>query len=340
MTRSQIEEMFPIGDPWARRILFDPITAVLGGASILTNVIGGIAGKKAAKSAAELQAQAAEKAGEDVKRVTAETNPAILEAAGNAGAALNTRADLAAQGVSSSVDRANNLLDPYRAAGDEANQNIREGIAAGGQFAKTPTAADIQMDPGFAFRQKETADAIARQGAALGINTSGGFGVDFARKLSGFNSQEYQAAFERFRANRNDLFGYQNTIAGRGREVASEEGRNLVGAAQYGGDITTGATRTSAGWDVDATNRTSQNTIDAQRQASDYNTQAADARASGKVAGTNTLVGGITGGVNAATSALQFNQLKNVLKNPTAGVATTSRPGSLNLLLPYGRKAA
>lgn len=310
------------GGRYAMGVLMDPVMAVTGGLGLATSIFGGVKNSRTARDAARDQEAAAKAAGKRVTDVVQRVNPRITEAASNAGAALNQRAEAAAQGVSSATDRANLLLDPTRVAGDEATEELRRNLVAGGDFNRTPTTKDIQIDPGYAFRQQQAELALTRGAAARGNVQSGGFLVDLNKKIQGEASQEFQAAFNRFRQTNDDRFSRLNTVAGRGTQAASEEGQNLIGSGKYGGNIQADATRTAGGWDINAANSTAQNEIDAEQRAAEFDTQAANVNAAGRVASTNFLTGGLTGGVNAVTGAFQNQAVRNYLKNPAEGIAT------------------
>ncbi len=305
-------------------VLRDPVSLIMGGLGAATSIIGGVKNSRTASAAARDQVAAAKAAGKRVTDSVAEQNPKIIEASQNAGRELNTRADLGAQGVATATDRANALLDPTRIAGEEATEELRRNLVAGGDFNRTPTAADIQIDPGYAFRQQQAELALSRGAAARGTVQSGGFQVDLNKKIQGEASQEFQAAFNRFRTTNQDRFNNLNVVAGRGTQAAGTEGDRLIDSGKFGANITTDATRQAGDWDIGAVDRTTQNEIEAQRTAAEYDTQAANADAAGKVASTNYLTGGIVGGVNAGTGAIQQGRVMNLLKNPTAGVATTT----------------
>ena len=54
MLRTQIQELFPIGDPFGPR-LQDPVSAITGGIGLVGNVVSGILGKGVANKAGDLQ---------------------------------------------------------------------------------------------------------------------------------------------------------------------------------------------------------------------------------------------------------------------------------------------
>lgn len=288
------------GEQFQLGVLHDPITAIVGGASILTGIIGGHSQANAAKSAAQIQADAATKAGQNITDVTKGVNPDILAAAKTAGA-----------GVTDAATNANKLLDPYARAGATAADVENAGIAPGGDFNKTPGMSDLTIDPGYAFREQQGEQALTRSAAAHGGVGGGGFEKDLAAYSQGQASQEYQAAFNRFETSQQNRFANVNAVANAGRVAATTQGGNLIGAGEYAGNA-----------DINATNLTSSNTIGAAKTAGDYATQAANATASGKVAASNATWGGITGGINTAAGLAMTRPSANYIKWPWASNPT------------------
>jgi hypothetical protein len=275
--------------------LFDPITAIVGGISAGTSLLGGIFKSNAAKSAAQIQAEAAQAAGKKVEDVTAATNPAILAAGKVAGD----------QAIGAGTE-ANKLLNPYATAGVTAAGVLDKGIAEGGDFNKTPTIADLEIDPGYAFRAQQGEEALTRSAAAHGAVGGGGFQKDLAGFSQGLASQEYQAAFNRFEQSQQNRFANVSSVANLGRGAAGEMGTNLIGTNEFAGTQ-----------NVNATDLTSKNTIDAARTSADYLTQGANATAAGKVASSNAIWGGIGGAANTALgTVLATRPANNYILNP------------------------
>lgn len=297
--------------------------AVLGAVSAGTSLLGGIFGAKSAKSAAQLQAEAAAAAGKKVEDTVASTNPDVLKAAHDAGqdvvasaatgsADVNRVAGEGTAGVTAAVTGANKLLDPYSEAGGVAAGVLKAGIAPGGDFNKTPTLADLQIDPGYAFRQKQAEQALERSAAAHGTIDSGGYLKDLTDYSQGAASQEYQNAFSRFETSTQNRFANVSGVAGQGQTAATRQGTNLVGAGEFNAGLTTGASKFGAGMnldaskfagtaDINATDLTTGRTIQGANTAADYSVSGANAKAAGDVAATKSIWGGITG---AATDAL------------------------------------
>ncbi len=339
MTKNQILEMFPVGDPLGRRILFDPVSAVIGGAGILTNIIGAKKGANAANSAAQIQSQAAAAAGQKVQQAVTDSNPQIIQGAANASdMALRSAGQVvdsagqARDAATGAVTNANALLNPYTTAGAQANDTLSAGLKTGGDFNKMPTLADLQMDPGAAWQRQQTEKTLGRSAAARGGAISGSALMDLTNYETGALSQDYQNAFNRFRQSTQDRFNNLNTVAGRGAQVAGQQGSNLLNGAEYGGNITTDAYKSNlaanefAGSQTyDAAKTTAANTIGGADRAADFLTQGANAQAAGTVGAANAWAGGLSGAANSAGAAYglyqqgQQNQnLINLLKNPAA----------------------
>lgn len=300
------------------RVLFDPISAISAG----TGVLGGVASlfgaskqAKAAKEAAALQAAAAAKAGQGVMDTATEHNKDIISSADRSSAAVSEAAARAGADVTAAAGRSNALLDPYRQSGNDAADILQRGIADGGRFSKTPTAADIQMDPGFEARLRAGQVVRERSAAARGGAASGTALMDLEHFAQTEQSSEYDKAFQRFRDNRTDAFNSLNTVAGRGFDAAGQEGRNTMGAATYSGDKTVGAATYGGDKIFSAANATADNANAAARANGEYITGGANAEAAGKVGAATAWNQGISGALGAAgTGAGVFNLLSNPTK--------------------------
>lgn len=288
------------------------VPAVLGAVGIGGSIFSGISGAKAASSASQIQSEAAAKAGQQVTDAARNVNPLISGAAGTAGADVTKQAGLAGAGVASATDRANALLDPYRMSGEQANDVLSTGLTAGGQFNRTPSASDIQMDPGFAARLAASQKGLERSAAARGGAASGTALQDLARFNQTEASNEYEKAYQRFAQNREANFNYANTVAGRGNADAQTEGANLIGSGKYSGDATMDAARYQGDKNYGAAVQTGANTINAADRSADYATQGANAQAAGVVGRANAITGAVSSGIGAIGSAGNlYNQLKN-----------------------------
>lgn len=326
------------------------IPAVTGALGIGASLFGASQQSKAAKQAAEIQAQAAQAAGQKVEGAVRDSNPQIINNAANAsdmalraGAGVVDAAHAGAAGATTAANSANSLLDPYAQAGSAASSTLQTGLAAGGDFNRTPTMADIQIDPGYAWREQQGELAMGRSAAARGGAISGAALKDLTNYSQGNASQEYQNAFNRFETSTQNRFSNLNTVAGRGQQAAGEQGTNLIGAAQFGGSLNADAAKTNlaanefaGGTTYDAAKTTAANTIGGANVAADYLTQGANAQAADKIGSANAWNSGLTGAANAAGNAGAMyltatgqGGYGNLLRNPasTAGMAASKGKG-------------
>ena len=301
--------------------------AIGAGASLVSGLLGFFGVKSAADKAADAQKAAADRAVATADR----TNPWITDAAKGAGNDLRYQAGLGAEGVTgaagtaaagmdTAVTQANRLLNPYADLGASTATTLQAGLAPGGEFNKTPTLAELQMDPGYAFRTQQGQQAIERSAAARGGVMGGGVMKDLTTYSQGAASQEYQNAFDRFQTSTQNRYAnlFQATRAG--QEAAGRQGTALTASAEYGGNITergaeyagnltTDAAKTAGGWDVNAANEAARNSMAAVTQANQYTTGAAGSEAAGTIGGINAINAGISGGLKATYPV--FNKLQN-----------------------------
>lgn len=309
------------------------IVPLVAGAAIGAGgaIIQGLMGLFGAQLAADKQAEAAKQAADRAQAIADKTGPWMTDAARGAGNDLRYQAGLGATGatdaagtaiagMNTAVEGANRLLNPYTELGTQAAGRLQEGLAPDGEFGRTPTLAELQMDPGYAFRKQQGEQAIERSAAARGGVLGGGVLKDLTTFSQGAASQEYKNAFDRFRQTTQDRYSnlFQATRAG--QEAAGRQGTALTSGAEYtgtvgnraaefGGSLTTDAARTAGGWGVNASNLAATNQIQAATQANQYNTNAAFQDASGIIGGVNAINNAITGGVRAVSPI--FNRLQN-----------------------------
>jgi hypothetical protein len=242
------------------------------------SIISGIHQDHAINAATNTQAGAAGEAVDATKQAVETVNPQILAAA-----------DKAATGVSTAATQANALLNPYTQAGADATTQLQALTSA-----KAPTLADLQIDPGYQFRIDQGLQALERAksvGGGAGLQ-SGGFVRDAIKFNQDMGSQEYQNAFNRFMQLRDSNISALTGQASRGISAATGQGSNLTRAAQYGGDV-----------GIDATNLTSQNTLQGTDRANQYNLERANAFANGIVGSTTARDNGINSFINGVVSA-------------------------------------
>jgi hypothetical protein len=319
MLKNQILEMFPIGevafvDPGApggflpSRRLGDPITAIASGVGAIGSIAGGIIGGNAAKDAANTQTAAAQQAGQQVVDTTAAANPQIGTAATNAGQAVTGTASTAAANTLGAGTAANALLDPYASMGGGAANALAANTAAGA-YNSTPTMADLQIDPGFAFRLAQGQKALANSAAAKGGAVSGAALKSLDQFTQADASQEYAAAFQRYQTNKQNNFSDLSTMSGMGQQAAGAQGQNLVNTNEWGGALNTGATEFAGQANMNAANAMSQNTINAAKAQGEYLTQGANAQAAGDVGQANAITSGISGVGSSMMNGLIMNSV-------------------------------
>ena len=177
------------------------IVASVGGA-----VVGGLISSSGARSAASTQADAANRAA-DLQRQTYEEQT--------------------------------KLNAPYREAGITGQNRLMEllglggntGAAGYGQYANAPTAADIQTDPGYAFRLSEGQKALDRSAATRGGLISGGALKAATRYGQDMGSQEYQNAYNRYQTNRTNALQPLGNLMASGQAATNQQAAQ---AGQYG----------------------------------------------------------------------------------------------------------
>lgn len=323
-TKNQLLEFFPIGNPIFDGRLFDPISAVLGGVGLVGSLIGGGIESSAASRAAKIQQQAAAAAGKQVTDAAAAVNPNILAAAKTAGTGAIDTAATAAGNATDAATKANNLLNPYITAGANASKTLDTGLQAGGDFNKTPGLSDLQIDPGYAFREQQGELALSRGAAARGAVQGGGFQKNINAFAQANASQEYQNAFNRFETSTQNRFANLKGVSDAGQGASVTAGGNLIGTTEYGGNLNLNAGEFAGTLNTNAANLTSANTLNAAGQSANYLTQGANAQASGIVGSANAWGQAISGGANSAVSPFILNKLIN----PTYGSGPTwEKPG-------------
>lgn len=176
---------------------------ISAGVGAVSSIAGAAMSSKAAKRAAELQAQSAREAN------------ALQERMYN-----QSRAD----------------QEPWRTAGVSALSGMQDA-----DFSRDFTAADFQQDPGYAFRMQEGQKALERSAAARGGLNSGAAMKALSRYGQDFASNEYSNAYNRFNADRDRRFGRLSNIAGMGQNAASQMGSAGQNYANQSGANTMGA---------------------------------------------------------------------------------------------------
>lgn len=150
-----------------------------------------------------------------------------------------------------------------------------------GELTRRFTMADYEADPGYQFRLSEGENAINRNALARGRFNSGAV----LKELQGYNSnlasQEYGNAFDRWRAQSGDIYD------------------RLMGGVQVG-------QRAVESGNADRSNITG--------QIANNITGIGNAQAAGRIAGTNALIGGLSGAADwvSGQNALNRNRPRRV----------------------------
>jgi hypothetical protein len=245
----------------------------------LGSLFGGLFGKSSAEKAAQIQADAALKAAGIQKE--------------EFGQALDFQ-----KGVYGTEQK---NLDPYIAAGQGNLANL-EGILPSlttpYKSFEAPTGVDFTNDPGYQFRLQQGEQALQNSAAARGGLLSGGTAKAFEDYAQGQASNEYGNVYNRalqtYGTNASNYYTGQGNQFNRLASLA-DMGRSAAG--------TLGSEGTAAAGMIGNTLAELGNS-----QAMGINNAAA-ARASGIVGGTNALTGGIEGFANDASGLLNLRAI-------------------------------
>lgn len=196
-----------------------PALALMGGASLMSGGLNYLGSQRAAGA----QQQAAQTSGLFGLIAQQQAIQAQQEAQRQGAAALEKGAA---------------AYDPYTQFGMESTNRLatlmglRPG-AGSGSLMEQPSIDQLQMDPGYAFREQQGMKALNQSMAAKGLGVSGS-GIKGALEFGqGLASQEYGNAYNRFMANRanvmNLLQGGVNTGFGaaQGRGQLAGQAANL-----------------------------------------------------------------------------------------------------------------
>jgi hypothetical protein len=197
----------------------DPFTLALLGSSAASVASGGL-GFLGSQRAAGAQQQAAQTSG--LYGLIAQQQ------------AIQAQQEAQRQGAAA-LEKGSLAYDPYTQFGSEATNRyatlmgLRPG-ADSGSLMRQPTAAELEMDPGYAFRMQQGMKALDRSASARGGLMSGGALKGIADYSQGLASQEYGNAYNRFMANRANVINMLQGGVGTGLSAASGKGQ-LAGQA-------------------------------------------------------------------------------------------------------------
>jgi hypothetical protein len=229
------------------------------GTKLLGNIIGGAQARGGVKRAGTVLQQGYGNEAANALLMPETVNPGIGEAYSVAGRDLSNVANRSGDDLIGAGRTANEYLNPYVQGGGQAFQTLSD-------LAQAPeerfTGTNLEMDPGYAFRQSEAMKAIERSAAARGIGQTGGTLKALTRYGQDMASQEYQNAFNRslegFKANqssRQQRLGTLSGLANMGYGAAGASGQNLVNTQQTAGGWRNQAAQQQGQWGIEGQNR-------------------------------------------------------------------------------------
>jgi hypothetical protein len=219
------------------------VPAIIGGVG---QIFAGRGASKAAGAAANVRTGAYQDA-RDLFRQGMDTGNQYLQgardqaidwsgkAADFAGGTAVDQAKASAADVSGRATSANQLLDPYATAGKGAVTQIGDLANEKFQFS--------QDDPSYQFRLQQGQQALERGAAAKGGLLGGGTAKALAQFGQNTASTEYQNAFNRFQDNRKTQLQALGGLANLGYGASGQQGANLIGAGEWGGNTMNQATQ-------------------------------------------------------------------------------------------------
>lgn len=141
----------------------------------------------------------------------------VTQAAETGANASRYAADLQKQMFDKQIE----LQAPWREAGINALSRLRTGLSPGGEFDVPFSKTNWQTDPGYAFRLSEGNKALNASAAARGGLISGNAlraAEAYGQKMG---SDEYQNAFNRYYAERNNMLSPIQSLAGVGQSATN-----------------------------------------------------------------------------------------------------------------------
>jgi hypothetical protein len=205
------------------------LVAVGGG-----SVVSGFMGSRAAKKAAEIQAQAQRESAAIQRAMFEKQN---LQQTGYRAAGGNALADIGALG--------SGTYGIYDAEGNKTGTGTGSGYLTK-QF--TPEDFEAGMDPGYAFRLKMGQEQAQRQANQAGGTIGGNALKGLQDYTQGSASQEYGNAFNRFQTQRSNIYNTLASIAGLGQTSLGQTGAQSTQAgANIGNAIGNAGSAQAAG---------------------------------------------------------------------------------------------
>lgn len=178
-------------------------TALIGGA--IASGVNARSQRKAAKSAAAAQEQAAHAANETEWKM---------------------------------YQQSRKEMEPWRKQGAQSLAQLAGMMRPGTDMTRRFSAQDFQQDPGYQFRLSESQKGLDRSQAARGMLNSGAALKEAMRVSQGMASDEYQDAYNRWAQQNSDIYNRLAGLANTGQQTSNQLAQ-LSGnyASQYGQNI-------------------------------------------------------------------------------------------------------
>lgn len=311
----------------------DPFTlALLGGSALASGGLSYMGSQRAAgaQSAAAQQSGmlgliAQQQARDEARRMAEQGAAAGREFYGKG------REDLLAQGRTG-AETAREFYgqgvaaqEPYTTTGAGATNQLAQLFGPGGAYTQQPTYEQLQMDPGYAFRQQQGEQAMLNAARGGGLAGSGAALKAATRYGQEAGSQEYTNAYNRFMANRaqavqglQNLAGTGAGAAGTASQLAGSMGNALSGN-QFNVGSNLGTMASNAGSTVAGAYTGAIPTMAALTSANPYGQameNVGQARASGYVGGTTALGNALNSGMG---NALAYTMMNNMYPQGPSG---------------------
>ena len=168
-----------------------------------------------------LQAAAAQQQQQAIEQARQQAADALRQGQTQGAGALQAGQTGALQALPQYYQEGVGYQQPYMQAGTQATNQLAQLFGQGGAYTAQPTLAELQMDPGYAFRLQQGQQALtnaARAGGFAGSGRALTAAVDYGQQAG---SQEYSNAYNRFMANRLAATQGLQNLSGQGAGAAN-----------------------------------------------------------------------------------------------------------------------
>jgi len=151
--------------------------------------------------------------------------------------AANTQAGASDRAAELQVDmfqQTQRNLAPYMQSGQQALEQLNQGIAPGGRFQHEFNLQDFQASPAYNFNLQQGQQAIDKAANARGNFYAPQTLQDISRFSQGLASNEFQNAFSNYNTTQGNIWNRLQTLAGSGQNAAVNLGTN---ATAVGGQV-------------------------------------------------------------------------------------------------------